>query len=316
MGLFSRKSKKKKQDDYKGTSDALTLEDDLQYELYSEVLQVDDSVSEQTEQNKVIKKKPPDLSDEIRKLSADPITEHIGNRLQEILTLPAYESDDFIEIFDMIEDLLPLYIIKATQNGDNSALSSALVMIMNTDHSIHAKTYEHFAQDLTHIPADAQTLNEAFEHIEQKDDAFLQIHAGFNALLNEYTALVSECEELSVSQKKLSGEILNFTDLINLLSEKHKLSPDWNGKKQQMVKLSEELSVKRNNSLSEEARLNRKIVDFYKKQSSAYASFVELIPDLIEKPAGVDPAETAASSKLVSTLTETREKLLSYSESL
>ena len=76
---------------------------------------------------------------------------------------------------------------------------------------------------------------------------------------NSYNKLVSEIDSLKEEQKKLIEEITNYANTINTTKAKHRLSVDWNGKKQPLMALGQQLNVKRATFLESEDKINKSV---------------------------------------------------------
>lgn len=107
----------------------------------------------------------------------------------------------------------------------------------------------------------------------------------FNLFRNcrtEYDFIVKKSNILSKTNTELSTEIINYTNAVNSVRAKNRLSVDWNGKKPALMSLGNQLNSKRSDFLNQEKELNNKIIQLYSTYNTAHNFFKLHCYDIIE----------------------------------
>ena len=134
------------------------------------------------------------------------------------------------------------------------------------------------------------------------DPDFTQLSVDLVDANNIYCKLVEETTQLRVEAKKLIEDITNYANAINTTKAKHRLSVDWNGKKQPLMAMGQQLNVRRSTFLEVETKLNERIADLEGSYPELHRIFRSscnyFITELDKKLEEQRPDETVQLKKL------------------
>ncbi len=111
---------------------------------------------------------------------------------------------------------------------------------------------------------------------------FEQLYRSLFNVCNGYVQFDEQISQLLAAEDNLSAEIVKYTNIVNEMAAKYKLSPDWGGKKPQMINLGQQLNQKRNALLEQEATLEQKARSIYEEFAISYDLFYQNVPTLKE----------------------------------
>ena len=119
-------------------------------------------------------------------------------------------------------------------------------------------------KDFICIKDEVEVLNQ-FEKIlpdiyDQSDPDFNKIRMGFIDTNNLHQKVLVEAKQQKEVYDKLVTEITNYTKVVNEAKVKYRLSVDWNGKKQPLMALGQQLNARRETFLLEEEAVNKDII--------------------------------------------------------
>ena len=174
-----------------------------------------------------------------------------------------------------------------------------------SNHTIIAKevTYDNFLEDVDfdYLSDEIELLNTFKLYIPSIFSSYefnLQnLNTDLISIDKSLKTISSSVVQLKESMKKIVEEITNYTYAINDARAKHKISVDWNGKKQPLMAYGQQLGVKREKFLEDEKKLNsdiKKLCKTYQKHHDEFRSHCQLFADEITKQSEIIVRENAS----------------------
>ena len=150
----------------------------------------------------------------------------------------------------------------------------------NYENFLNQNCFEEFKKELLVLLNLKKFLPTLFE------DATL----GLNDLTHEcsiamatFNQLTSQVTEMLPLAEKLRLEIINFSNTVTQVASQNKLSPDWDGKKQPLMQLRQQLVQKRENFVIEEEKIDAEIASLYTSCTQSHQHFCYLCPTFVKE---------------------------------
>lgn len=214
-----------------------------------------------------------EISDDLTEIDSE--FSQISNNFAYNSTLTKLELDNFLTQLSKKIELLtkdsqdltnPSYILKT--------IKQTCADISSYNFQNQPTNYVDFENsgDFLHLSAQIDILESIFSNslkFENSDKIFNL----FRKCKDTYRKLIKNSKTLSVTNTNLSTEIINYTNAVNSVRAKNRLSVDWNGKKPALMNMGNQLNSKRSEFLNQEKEINSQINELYETYSSAHNLF-------------------------------------------
>ncbi len=137
--------------------------------------------------------------------------------------------------------------------------------------------FKQTSEEFFRIIEECTLLEELVKHVPEiaKNQDFKTVYDFLIGIISKHKVIIEEVKELSLAEDKLSEDILRFTQAIQELSKKFKLSADWEGKKPTMIALGEQLNAKRELTLVKETELDERLKDLFDDFKNGHICFIQ-----------------------------------------
>ncbi|OON97963.1 MAG: hypothetical protein ATN32_00625 [Candidatus Epulonipiscium fishelsonii] len=108
------------------------------------------------------------------------------------------------------------------------------------------------------------------------DETLQQLINDYAIVFNTLNQLTPTIQELLPIAASLKAEIIEFTNVVNQIQSQNKMSPDWNGKKPQLMQLRQQLVKKREQFIIDEENVNATILKVYKECQKLHENYKEI----------------------------------------
>lgn len=233
----------------------------------------------------------PELKSLSKKVKGDETFSPLSPLIQDLMSRPQLSLSLLKKIKEKNQDILAKITLQLEECTKESGIFTKYISLCKkmatTTFSTHSMDYENY------------NLHEELLDLEHQRNILQYTQKFADALTTEETIQI---QELIYSLTELAKEKINIdtflTDFLTLestlktdiesyslaiteASTKHKISPDWNGKKQPLIKVGVQLTKRRDEFVKQEILINQKITKLYERYSIIYEEFQLLIPILI-----------------------------------
>lgn len=108
-----------------------------------------------------------------------------------------------------------------------------------------------------------------------------ELYVALEQVQRKYNQIEKLAEPLDKEGRELKADIIKFSNAVTEMKSKHKLSPDWEGKKQSMMNLQNQLTHRRSEYTKKEGQIEQKIDDLYKEYATVHGRFIKNEKDFI-----------------------------------
>ncbi len=166
----------------------------------------------------------------------------------------------------------------------SSNLAQELNSLANINYRPHFDNLEQFKIDFKQIKAELiiiEKIAKAKPTFNQNTD-FEALYQSFTTFCRKNEGFIEQIEQLLAAEAALSSEIVKYSDIVAEMAAKYKLSPDWGGKKPQMINLGQQLNQKRSALLDQEEALKAKAGNIYGQMQEYHDLFCQNAQSLKE----------------------------------
>ncbi len=144
------------------------------------------------------------------------------------------------------------------------------------------------AEEIFKVVREMNILKELKERLPGilNDKTFARIFTALTETVEKHSVLIKDMESLFKEEKKLTDEIMQFSKSASDMSNRFRLSPNWEGKKPQMIALGRQLDARREELLKSENTLTeqlREMQDDLAYSHEMFCSGAEGISSYIKK---------------------------------
>ena len=205
----------------------------------------------------------PNLQKEVQSEIMDHVGQVLENRLAIIKTMKTQK--------EMRQDIFNLCESTATYT-----LNHQVVTYENFLQTQDGALIERGCLALHKLEANFPSIFNALPDLNQLAEQFKDMNQAYNRGKEQAMALVA-------TSKKLLEDITAYTLSVNEAKVKYRLSVDWNGKKQPLMALGQQLGEKREAFLIEEETLNKDMETLYTSLSPLLEAFAKNYPSILEE---------------------------------
>lgn len=102
------------------------------------------------------------------------------------------------------------------------------------------------------------------------DATYIDLHQELTIIISRKAELDTVAHQLEKMRITLTEEILNFTTIVQEMSNRYKLSPNWEGKKPVLIEKQKELEKRKSEYEKNEQQLDECLIAFYKEYTRFY----------------------------------------------
>ncbi len=117
------------------------------------------------------------------------------------------------------------------------------------------------AEEILKVVREMDILKELQERLPGilNDKSFSRIFTALSETVDKHSVLLKDMKSLFDEEKKLTGEIMQFSKTASEMGNRFRLSPNWEGKKPQMIALGRQLDTRRQELLKSENTLTEQL---------------------------------------------------------
>ncbi len=128
--------------------------------------------------------------------------------------------------------------------------------------------------DFTTLPKMIRVM-ELLQEYRTSDETYIDLKRDLVTITFRKSELDAAAHQLEKVRVTLTEEILNFTAIVQEMSNRYKLSPNWEGKKPVLIEKQKELEKRKLEYENDEQQLDKYIVDFYQQYTGFYSRLRE-----------------------------------------
>ena len=208
------------------------------------------------------------ISREMDKVTA---LQNLSKHAKELAYNSNLQKDDCEKLLNSIKELQVTAMEKIKNLSDPMQkmyeLKRKCALISNHTFIEDEITYENLEQidAFTYLSDESEILKQFEVYLPELFDLdepnFTKLAFDFTDINNIYKKIKLSIVKIKGESEKLTKEITEYANVVNATKAKHRLSADWNGKKQPLMTLGQQLTVRRNQFIESENKINNEIAN-------------------------------------------------------
>lgn len=130
--------------------------------------------------------------------------------------------------------------------------------------------------DFTTLPKVIRVMK-LLEEDKVNEGTYIDMNHELTAIISRKSELDAATHQLEKVRVTLTQEILNFTAIVQQMSNRYKLSPNWEGKKPVLIEKQKELEKRKSEYEENEKQLDKYLIAFYQQYASFYNRLREIL---------------------------------------
>ncbi len=210
------------------------------------------------------------------KLSKYSQTMNLSKELQFLMEQQSTAKSDYFRILSILKNIVEAEEKKLHSHKLILSMSGDIKLISAYVFDKKFSGFENFYEDFPYLITEFRILETLYNDIPDayEDETLKALHQNYKLLSPSFEKACEESKRLKIEEDALSEEIIKYSDTVNKLKQKYRLSIDWDGKKTMMISLGQKLSEKRSALLSREMELEEELTILYDGYPSMHEEFI------------------------------------------
>ncbi len=212
-----------------------------------------------------------------KKLEKMTSARQVSDELYSLLDKKSTNKADYMQNLSKLKEIA----MKNTMYLDD--LKDDFSKIKSSNHKAEFHGFEGFHKDFQTLICEYKILAKVNKKEGNSNEKTVKLHSDYKILHNIYEKSAESSKILQNEQNSLSKEIEKYSETVNEISSKYRLSIDWDGKKPLMISLGKKLKVRRETLIERENILNKEIKVLYAEYPMLRQRFLQNIDDFERK---------------------------------